>query len=123
MRRILIAFFIMITIGTIGITQECFASDLHIYAQGPDGSYFKGFDVHVYQRDRYYSYAGHARAGTYLKYATVKGLQSGVGYNVIVCIEKGRGYITGGYNTIIRNGSRTITIPIKDLTPYGQCGR
>ncbi len=52
MRRILIAFFIMITIGTIGITQECFASDLHIYAQGPDGSYFKGFDVHVYQRDR-----------------------------------------------------------------------
>lgn len=123
MKRILIAFFIVITIGIVGIAEECLAADLHVYAQGPDGSYFKGFDVHVYNRDRSYTYAGHAIAGRYLKYATVRGLKSGVGYNIIVCIEKGRGYITGGYNTIIRGRSRTITVPIKDLTPYGKCGR
>ena len=123
MKNLLMTLLLSIAIGIVGLSGDCSAGKLYVYAKAPNGSLYRGFDVHVYNRDRSYTYAGHGKAGKLLRYATIDNLEKGKGYNIIVCIEKGRGYISGGYNTVLRKNADTVYVPIQDLTPYGQCGR
>jgi hypothetical protein len=119
-------FFQLLVIAALLLCNEVFAGGtLYVYVLGPNGKYFNGFHVKIYEGGgRYCTFEGEGenRSGKGIPHAIIGKLESSHKYHIRVCKRVENGYLQKSFDLHFKGPQAIVTLKINEFEFCPNCG-
>jgi hypothetical protein len=119
-------FFQLLVVAALLLCNEVFAGGtLYVYVMGPNGKYFNGFHVKIYECGGRYCFVeadaeNQNREGN--PYAMIEKLEYARSYHIHVCKRVKNGYLQKSFDIHFKGPQDIVTLKIDQFDFFPKCG-
>ena len=118
--------FQLLVVAALLLCNEVFAGGtLYVYVMGPNGKYFNGFHVKIYDcggRYCFFEAKAKTRNREGIPYAMINQLEYSRSYHIHVCKRIENGYLQKSFDIHFRGPQDIVTLNITEFDFFPNCG-